>query len=30
VVKVTIDGDNAEEAMNTFSELFATNFGEEE
>lgn len=30
VVKLTIDGDNAEEAMSAFSELFKTNFGEEE
>lgn len=30
VVRVTIDGDNAEEAMQTFDELFKTKFGEEE
>jgi phosphotransferase system HPr (HPr) family protein len=30
VVRLTIDGDNAEEAMATFGELFEANFGEEE
>jgi phosphotransferase system HPr (HPr) family protein len=30
VVKLTIDGDNAEEAMQVFDALFETSFGEEE
>jgi phosphotransferase system HPr (HPr) family protein len=30
VVKLTIDGENADKALCTFGELFATNFGEED